>query len=84
MNNSTIAVLDGLARQGDDPLDQVALLGVALDALQHHDVATARVVEAIAELVDQHPVAGVQRVEHRRAFDGELLQHIGADQQGRN
>ena len=69
-----VAVLDGLAGQADDPLDEVALAG-ALDGLQHHHVATVGVVQAIAELVDQHPVAVVQRGVHRVAGHRELLQH---------
>src|SRR3954451_18858258 len=75
------AVLDGFAWQAHDALDEVSFLRVGLDALQHDDVATARVVQAVAQLVDEHPVARMQRGHHRGALDRELLQYVGADQQ---
>ena len=67
----TVADLDLLALEGDHALDQVAL-GLATDLVQHDDVAAIRVVQTVRELVDEHPVAGVQRGEHRVAVDDEV------------
>ena len=45
----------------------------ALDRLEHDDVAAAWVVQPVAELVDQDAVAVVQRGQHRRPVDREVL-----------
>ena len=55
-----VATRDGLARQADDPLDEVLdrrRVPHAVGALEHDDVAAVDVVELVAELVDEDPVA---------------------------
>jgi hypothetical protein len=50
-------------------------------AVEHHDVAPVDAAEVVDELVDQEPVADIERVLHRRRRDPEGLHHVGLDQQ---
>ena len=52
------------------------------DLVQHHDVATVRVVQPVRQLVDEHPVVVVQRGDHRRPVDDEVGEHERADEEG--
>ena len=66
--DDAVARLDDVARQADHPLDEV-LDAVGADVLrvelEHDDVAAVDVVEVVAELVDQHPVALLEGGLHR-------------------
>ena len=53
-----------------------------VQAVEHHDVAAVDVVEAVGQLVDEHPVADPQRVLHRPRGDEERLHQERADQAG--
>lgn len=79
-----VLALDRVTGQANDPLDEVLDLavGLALGALEHDDVARVHVVEAVAELVDEHPVADVEGRDHRRGRDEERLEEEGLDDQG--
>jgi hypothetical protein len=61
----------GLAGQADHPLDQIAF-GRSGDLVQDDDVTPVGVVETVRELVDEHPVVGVERRVHRLALDDEV------------
>ena len=66
--------LDGLARQRDHALDQVAL-GCTGDLVEHDDVTAVRVVQPVRQLVDEHPITGFERRVHRRSLDHEMGEH---------
>jgi len=73
--------LNGLARQSDDSLDQVAL-GSPGDLVQYDNVATVWVVQPIRQLVDKDAVARVERGRHRLAFDDEVGEDKATDDEG--
>jgi hypothetical protein len=79
-----VAHLDGLAGQGDDPLDEIldAVVGLVGRPLEHHHVAPVHVVQLVAELVDEDPVALLQRRHHRLRRDVEGGEEEGADDEG--
>src|SRR5215204_1171969 len=66
-----VAALDRLAGQADETLHEVLDLGGrrALGRLEDDDVAAARVVQLVAELVDEHTVADLERRDHRLRRD---------------
>ena len=51
------------------------------ELVEHDDVAAVGVVQPVRELVDEHPVAVVQRRRHRRAVDDEVGEHERAHQE---
>ena len=51
--------------------------------LQHDDVAVARIVEVVAQLVDDDAVTRMERAHHRLTVDGELLHDERSQQQCR-
>ena len=79
--HDAVAHLDRLALQGDDPLDEIALRG-AVDLVEHDDVTAVGIVQPVGQLVDEHPVAVVQRVVHRVPVDDEVGEHEGAHEEG--
>ena len=81
--HDAVADLDRFALQGDDPLDQVARsVGRALELVEHDDVATIGIVQSVRQLVDEDPVAVVQRGVHRVAVDDEVREHERAHEEG--
>ena len=68
---------DDIAREPDDPLDEVVHLGPAAvlgrRAREDHDVAAVDPVEVVAQLVDEDAVADLQRRLHRPGGDEERL-----------
>src|SRR4051794_24073597 len=76
-----VAPLDRLAGQADEPLHEVLDLGGrrALGRLEDDDVAATRVVQLVAELVDEHAVADLERRDHRLGRDVEGLEDERAD-----
>ena len=80
-----VAGLDHVPGEPDDPLDEVLdAVGpdLLLGQLEHHDVAPVDVVEVVAELVDEHPVALLERGLHRGRRDVERLEEEGLHDQG--
>ena len=71
MKTSQLRISIDSPSQRDHALDEVALAGAG-ELVQHDHVAAVRVVQAVRELVDEHPVAGVQRRQHRLALDDEV------------
>ena len=82
--DDAVAGLDDIAGQADHALDEV-LDAVGADLarveLEHDDVAAVDVVEVVAELVHQHPVALLQGGLHRPGRDVEGLEEEGLHHQ---
>ena len=78
-----VATLDGLPRHPDDPLDEVvhARDVGARRCAEHHDVAACRIAQVVGELVDQHPVVGLEAGHHRLGRDVEGLEREAADEE---
>ena len=82
-----VVAFDRVVREPHDALDQILDVrgGGSGRRLEHHDVAAVRVAEVVAELVDEHAVADLERRDHRRRRDVEGLEderpHDERDQQ---
>ena len=79
--HDTPSHLNGLARQSDNTLDQIAF-GSPGDLVQYDDVAAVWVVQPIRQLVDKDAVASVERRRHRLAFDDEMGEDKATDDEG--
>ena len=82
----TVLAGNRLARQADDPLDEVldSRRGVVGRLVEDHDVPAVHGVEVVAELVDQHPVSDVQGGLHGPGGDEERLDDEAANEDGRH
>src|SRR5215210_6713733 len=69
---------DAVSRHGDDALDQV--LRIALHALEDHDVAALGLPYTVDELVDEDPVADLQRRDHALRWDPERFEDERPDE----
>ena len=86
MQHVALAERDGLAREPDDPLDQVghgrpAAVLVRRPA-EDDDVAPVDAVEVVAQLVHQNAVADLEGGLHGARRDVEGLHDEGAQEQG--